>query len=165
MEEWRIFGERSTLAKINIIAKEYGLEDMLMSKPDKIQIKTLVRRRNEMEIFRDCFASTIVMHRNYLRVIDKSPRGWPKIKSQALLAWRTGSLKFRHIWRVYNTKKGLRSDCVMPLCDGPDNWEHLKVCKWYKTRWKDSYTEESEIADYLVAVNKERFDKVKLPLL
>ena len=118
-----------------------------------------------MEIFRDCFASTIVMHRNYLRVIDKSPRGWPKIKSQALLAWRTGSLKFRHIWRVYNTKKGLRSDCVMPLCDGPDNWEHLKVCKWYKTRWKDSYTEESEIADYLVAVNKERFDRVKLPLL
>ena len=165
MEEWRVFGERSTLAKINNIAKEYGLEDMLMSKPDKIQIKTLVRRRNEMEIFRDCFASTIVMHRNYLRVIDKSPRGWPKIKSQALLAWRTGSLKFRHIWRVYNTKKGLRSDCVMPLCDGPDNWEHLKVCKWYKTRWKDSYTEESEIADYLVAVNKERFDKVKLPLL
>ena len=81
------------------------------------------------------------------------------------VAWRTGSLKFRHIWRVYNTKKGLRSDCVMPLCDGPDNWEHLKVCKWYRTKWKDSYTEESEIADYLVAVNKERFDRVKLPLL
>ena len=165
MEEWRVWGEESTLGLVRSLAMQYGLGDILTNQPDKIQIKKVIRMAHDMEVFRDCFASPIVMHREYLRVIDKTPRSWSKMKAQALLAWRTGSLKFRHIWRVYNTKKGLSSDCVMPLCDGPDNWEHLKVCPWYKTRWSDRFTEESEIADYIVAVSKERFDKVKLPLL
>ena len=53
----------------------------------------------------------------------------------------------------------------MPLCDGDDSLEHVKMCRWYDTKWSDDYTTEDEIADYLIRISRERLVKLRMPLI
>ena len=90
--------------------------------------------------------------------------GWNKIKVRALIAWRTGALKFKKAWRMYNNKRGIGVACVM-CNEGDDEWQHMIVCQHYNTKFADWMTTESQIADYVVAVNRERFVRRKMPLI
>ena len=90
---------------------------------------------------------------------------WTKNKARALLLWRTGALKFKNMWRIYNVKRGLGTNCVMEMCEGEDNFDHVKVCSFYDTKWSNKWCRESEIAQYLVKINRERIVKVKMPIL
>ena len=89
---------------------------------------------------------------------------WDKNSARAILFWRTGALKFRTTWRIYNQKKGIGIGCVMPMCPGTDDLNHVKVCKFYDTKWDDKFQLEKDLASYLVKISRERFIKVKLPL-
>ena len=74
-------------------------------------------------------------------------------------------MKFRSTWKVYNTKHGLSSACVFPLCDGIDFWSHMIQCLWYTVNWNPKFTEEEEIAGYILKVSMERLKRLRLPLL
>ena len=110
-------------------------------------------------------SSSAAVSRPYIKVKDKAFFSWPKIKAQAILAWRTGSLRLKTQWKLYNVKRGVGVDCVMPLCDGPDTLDHIKSCMWYETKWSDKWSTESDIANFLVKINRERLKKVKMPIL
>ena len=106
LEEFYINGENSLLGVVYKIAQTYD-------------------RKNDTEVWRDTFASPIAIKRAHLRVRDKSHISWDKNMAQVLLAWRTGSLRFKSAWKIYNVKRGLGVNCVMPMCDAPiDNWSH-----------------------------------------
>ena len=165
MEEWKLNGERSTLGLVLKLASEYGFEDMTMTQLNKVQRKQVIRMKHDMEVWRDSLASSITMTRPYLRLRDKRHFKWSKLQSQALLGWRTGSLKFRSTWKVYNTKHGLSSSCVFPLCSGIDSWSHMIQCPWYTVKWNPKFTEEEEIATYILKVSMERLKRLRMPLL
>ena len=59
---------------------------------------SLVKRINAMEIWQECFGSSIIPSRPYLRVINKGHMRWEKNMAKAILFYRTGSLKFRTSW-------------------------------------------------------------------
>ena len=108
--------------------------------------------------------------RQYLRVKDKRHFGWSRQKSRALLLWRLGSLRFRGVWKVYNRKHGLASKCVMPQCGyEEDCWSHMIECPFYDTKWDPKWLSgpsfESDLADFIVKISRERFIKVKHPLI
>ena len=88
------------------------------------------------------------------------------MKAKAFLALRTGSLKFKTRWRIYNCKRGIGTDCVHPLCDNEDSLEHMKVCPFYFTKWKDEFdmTEEA-MAEYILKINRERLHRYRMPIL
>ena len=109
MEEWRQLGEKSTLRIVLKLADEYGFENMTETQLDKLQIKQVIRLKHDMEVWRDSLASLLAVTRPYLWLPDKRHYRWSKLMSQALLGWRTGSLKFKSTWKVYNTKHGLSS--------------------------------------------------------
>ena len=65
---------------------------------------------------------------------------------------------------MYNTKRGMGIGCVM-CNEGDDEWQHMIVCKHYHTKFASWMISESQIADYVVEVNRERFVRMKMPLI
>jgi len=165
LEEFYCNGDNSLLGVVDRIATSYGLPRVSSTKIDHKLLKRVVKRQNDIEVWRDTFASPIAIERTHLRVRDKSHMSWDKNMAQALIAWRTGSLRFKSAWKIYNVKRGLGVHCVMPMCDAPvDNWSHMIRCKFYDTGWNEKWTSEKEIATYIVKASRERFVKVKMPL-
>ena len=82
--------------------------------------------------------------------------GWNKIKVKALISWCTGALKFKKSWKIYNTKRGMGIACVM-CNEGDDEWQCMIDNDWMVS--------ESQVADYVVAENRERFVRRKMPLI
>ena len=74
-------------------------------------------------------------------------------------------MKLKTQWKIYNVKRGVGTDCVMPLCGEDDTLDHIKECKWYETKWDEKCSTEGELANYLVKINRERLKKVKMPIL
>ena len=92
-----------------------------------------------MELWWDSFYSPVVVERAILRVEDKSYRKWDKLESQAILAWHTGSLKFKTSWKLYNVKRRIGTSCVMPVCGEEDTLAHTKICPFYDTKWSSKW--------------------------
>ena len=145
-----------------LIASTFGLPLVYKYMLDPIKIKQVVRNFHDREVWRDCFHSPLCHVRETLKVRDKRYKSWDKSTSKALLFWRTGTLKH---WKIYNLKNSVGINCPMPMCPGPfDDWNHLRDCQFYDTKWDNSWKLESEIAAYLVKVSRERYIKVKRPL-
>ena len=62
-------------------------------------------------------------------------------------------------------QRGIGTKCVMPMCGHEDTLEHMKMCKFYETKWDDIWVEDEEVANYLEKANRERFIKTKMPLM
>ena len=165
VEEWRINGENSIVAKADKIALEYGMHKISEMPVDKKNVKRIVRQANDAELWEECFMSPVVVSRPYIKVKDKSFYGWPKSRSQALLLWRVGALKTKTAWRLYNVARGVGVSCVWPMCEGEDDFEHIKVCKFYQNRWNSKCCTEEELAKFIVNINRERVTKFKMPIL
>ena len=150
MAEWRLRGADSTLGQVDLLAEGYGLLRISAARCDRVQLKQEIKRFNQMELWWDCFYSPVVVERAMLRVEDQSYHKWDKLESQAILAWRTGSIKFKMSWRLYNVKRGMGTSCVMPVCGGEDTLAHMKVCPFYDTKWSSKWESEKEIAKYLI---------------
>ena len=121
---------------------------------------------NNLEIWNDCFFSPIISMRPYLGLRSRCQLGWEKMKTKAMLALRTRSVKFKMSWRLYNCKRGIGVDCVVPMCGGPDTLSHVQVCPFYSTKWKKEYADTDEqMAEYLLQINRDRLRKYMLPIL
>ena len=165
LEEWRINGDRSIVAHADRIANEYGLEKVSVSQLDKKVVKKVIRKTNDLELWTDCFSSRVTVSRPYIKIQDRQFFNWPRNKARALFLWRVGALKLKTQWKIYNVKRGVGTDCVMPLCGEDDTLDHIKECKWYETKWDEKCSTERELANYLVKINRERLKKVKMPIL
>ena len=168
--EWQEMGDRSMIGRIDAIAMTYGLPPLSEQYLDPTFIRRAVKTRNDVECWSDVYASSMAKERQYLRVKDKRHFGWSRQKSRALLLWRLGSLRFRGVWKVYNRKHGLASKCVMPQCGyEEDCWSHMIECPFYDTKWDPKWLSgpsfESDLADFIVKISRERFIKVKHPLI
>ena len=94
-EEWRICGMKSTLGQADIIANSYGMPIISDVHLDlQTYIKQMVKRKNKMELWKDCYSSSIVKERLTLNVEDNHS--------------------------IYRTKKG-PSNCVNRLCHAQGN--------------------------------------------
>ena len=93
---------------------------------------------------------------SWLRVTDRAYHSWPKSKTKVVLFYKTGSLRFRSVWRANNTKNGTGTSCAAPMYPEEDNMEHMKVCPFYFTKWNDKRCMDSELGDFLVNINRER---------
>ena len=165
MEEFRS-KTNSSLAAADTLALSYGLKKVSEAAIDKVILKKVVREKHDMEVWWDCFSSPIISVRPYLGLITKGHFGWDKMKAKAMLAVRTGSLKFKNAWRMYNNKRGLGVRCINRLCDGIDEMKHAQVCKFYYTKWSDKFLEsEDQMAEYVLKLNRERLQRFRMPIL
>ncbi len=76
-----------------------------------------------------------------------------KRETQALLAFNAGAFKLKTAWGGYHDIQ----TCLAPMCDQPDEIEHIKRCPHYESRWKDSFKDDClTLAKYFVALDRER---------
>ena len=67
-----------------------------------------------------------------------------------------GSLQFKTAWKLYSVKRGLGIECVMPQCFGEqDDWDHVRKCVYYDTKWNPKWCTEEEISKYIVKLSRE----------
>ena len=160
-------GKSSTLSLVDDLAVSYGISKITEEFTDKKTIKEVIKSASDKELWLDCFSSPIVVSRPYFGVRDKSHYKWTKIMAKALISWRSGSLKFKSVWRLYNVKRGVGTKCVMEVngCNQEDTWNHMVTCDFYETKWDPRWWQEKDIACYIIKVNRERLRRAKMPLL
>jgi len=79
-----------------------------------------------------------------------------KRESQSLLAYHAGAFMLKTAWGDFHKNQA----CLAPMCGGQDQLEHIKRCKFYRTKWKDAYEKDiKSLAKYFVAVDSERRSK------
>ena len=165
MEEHRVNGDRSMLANVDRLCDMYSIPRVSEFPVDKSQVKSTIKMAAMTELWRECFESSIIPSRPYIRITNFSHFSWPRSKSRAILLWRTGGLKFKTQWKLYNVKRGIGIGCLMPVCPGLDNLDHVKNCPFYETKWDNRWKDDEELAIYLVKINRERTRRFKMPIL
>ena len=83
---------------------------------------------------------------------------------KALLFYRVGSLRCKSYWKAYYDKHGISTRCLVVICDQEDTLDHAKFCKYINTKWSSDFYLDSDIADYLVKLNRGRFARFKMPI-
>ena len=157
---------KSSLLAADRLAESYGLRKVSEMAIDKRVLKRVVRDHHDAEVWTDCFMSPIISVRPYFGLITKVHMKWDKMKSKAMIAVRTGSLKFSNSWKIYNCKHGLRVRCINRMCNGIDELSHAKVCKFYFTKWEEKFADsDDEMANYIIALNRERLRRFRMPIL
>ena len=159
----RITGNSSVMSWVDKLCWKYGLGPVSTVYTGKEAVKEIIRGVHDKEVMKECLLSRIIPDRLVIRLRDKSYHSWEKQKSKAILAWRTGAIKLKDHWRVYNSKREGGVLCVSGLCDARDSWQHLLQCPFYNTKLKSDHTED-ELAEFLVTINRERFVRFKSAL-
>ena len=131
MEEWKLKGDNSIIANVNKLAEMYELPAVSDQKLDKRHVKLTIKTFSDRELWTECFASKIIRTRPFLRIGGASHFGWLRNKARALFMWNVGALKFKCLWKLYNVKRGIGVGCLMPICSGNDNLEHVQQCPFY----------------------------------
>ena len=81
-------------------------------------------------------------------------------------SYKTGSLKFKTSWWIYNTKRGIGVHCLLNLCPYLDNILHVQQCLFFDVKWKQEYLDsEEQLAEYLLQLNRERIRKFRMPII
>ena len=101
-----------------------------------------------MELLGNCFVNSIIPSRLYMGY--KRHMGWVKIQTKAFRAHKTGTIKFRTVWMVWNVNNGTGVKCMHLMCPMEDNLAHAKHCQFMYTKWDEDNFETDDVANYLV---------------
>ena len=158
-------GDKSVVKWGDKLCKEYTIGPVSSVQTDKTTIKALIRHHHNMQVLTDCILSTAVRCSLSFKLIDKSFYTFEKLEAKAIMFFKTGALRFKSSWRVYNSKREGGVACVTRLCSGEDSWDHMTLhCKFYHTKFNKDWKTLKELAMYLVTINRERFNRFKAAL-
>ena len=163
LEDHRINGDKSVITWGDKLCGEYLIGPLSKVYTNKTTVKALIKHKHNMEVLTDCVLSSAVRHRLSWVIKDKSYQRLEKMEAKAIIFYRTGALRFKSAWKIYNSKREGGIWCVSRLCVEPDSWEHMIKCPFYNTKYSEHKTDK-ELANYLVTVNRERFTRFKSAL-
>ena len=153
-EEERNLGENSTLAMVDKTCLKYGIPKVSTMRLDPKLVKRTIKVWDETEIWVKNLLSPITnnVSMERLRIALK----WQKLykrEAQAIIAYNAGALRTKMAWKDYYKEK----KCLAPLCGDVDSLSHIKTCRFYRSRWKDSMLDDvKELAAWLVKIDEER---------
>ena len=128
--------------------------------------KTLVKKAVKRVNRKECWLSNQISRiTQYKSDFENCHDYWdmPKFEAKALLCWKVGCLKFKDHWRLYNSTKYGNTNWLFKECKGKDDYNHVKNCKFYDTRFTED--DDERFAKFLVSIHHERIIKFKMPLI
>ena len=98
--------------------------------------------------------------------IDYNHYTFGVMEARAITVMRTGNLIFKNTapWKLHKKHMG-NKQCLVPACGEKDSLEHVLKCEYYDTRFINTQGGVRDWATYLVALNAERINKFKQPLI
>ena len=148
-----------------IMMEDFRMKGNNSMQMDKKSIKFEIRRTSDMELWGECFVSSITPSRPYITVHKKVHVKWTKNLTKAILYMRTGALQFKTTWKVWNIKNGKGVKRPFTICAEEDTLDHAKECSFMYTKWNVNWEGDEEVAGYLVKLNRERMTRFKQPIL
>ena len=113
-----------------IMMEDFRMKGNNSMQMDKKSIKFEIRRTSDMELWGECFVSSITPSRPYIPVHKKAHVKWTKNLTKAILYIRTGALQFKTTWKVWNIKNGKGVKCPFTICAEEDTLDHAKECSF-----------------------------------
>ena len=148
------------------MCSKYQIPSIFEFDVDNETIKFKVKRFAEVESWKSCLSSRLVVSRPFIRLRIRPYYRFNKAEGRAILLWRCGYLKFRDSWRDYHSKRdGLK--CPNSVCPETDNLDHAFKCKFSVIKMQSADTGipfEKRMARFLLDLNADRL-KIKLPIL
>ena len=156
---------KGLLAEVRDYSSEWNLPDITVNQVLKKTLDSQAKQYFTNKIWRSLLSSSKVIMR--WEPEKKSNRGYfmfSKIEAKLMLAFMIGELNFLENRKREYTKKLGSTECLVRVCGGEDNIEHVSQCFGYSARPTGDGSEQSQ-ADYLLALHKERTQKYKFPLI
>ena len=153
-EERRLTPNNNLLEIADRICEKYKIPPVSENQLDRGMVKRRIKLCDEIENWMSNLTSTATQNVSMERVRPSTNfYVLSKRESQSLIAYNAGAFKLKTAWGDYHQDQG----CLAPMCGGPDQLDHIKLCPFYKTKWKEEYNKDSKlIAKYFVALDKER---------
>ena len=139
---------------MDAVCRRYGIPEVSNNELYKPLVKNRIKVVDRMDSWMSNLLSPVTRNvgLNMIRISTNFHR-LSKRESQGIIALNAGSLRLRTAWGNYYEDK----NCLDPFCYGQDTLNHLKVCPFYETKWKDSFYDDVKLmADWLLAVDRER---------
>ena len=155
LEERRLLPKNNLLDYADKICEKYKLPAVSEQQLDKGLVKKQIKMMDEIDNWVSNVTSPATQDTTSFKRLRPSTNFYSltKRESQSLLAFNAGALMLKTAWGDFHERK----NCLAPLCDGQDELEHIKVCHYYKTKWRDDLQIDCKaLAKYLVAVDRER---------
>ena len=154
LEEHKLNPNNSLVSNVDRICAKYGIPNVSMMQLDRFIIKRKIKLGDEIDIWIDNIKSPVTQNVGLERVrLSTNFFRLSKRESQALIAFHAGAFKLKTSWGRYHEVQ----DCLVPLCGGRDELEHIKRCQFYKAKWDDKFEEDClSLSKYLVEVDRER---------
>ena len=154
LEERRLLPNHNLLNYADKICEKYKLPAVSEQQLVKKLVKKKIKMMDEIDNWVSNVTSTATRNVSFERLRPSTNfYSLTKRESQSLLAFNAGALMLKTAWGDFHERK----NCLAPLCDGQDTLEHIKICHYYKTKWRDDLQVDCKaLAKYLVAVDRER---------
>ena len=168
MEEWIARGRESVLGKVSELCNKYDLPDVALQPVDADLVRETIREKCRIDLWADAISSRIVKSSDDIDVITKLFWTMPRSQTRALLFYKTGALKAKETWKVWNSTKYGNILCPVPDCGENDTADHVLLCKGYDANAVGGDVRDAgdmAIADRLVKINNERVTKYRMSLL
>ena len=153
-EEEKLLGDESILGLVDRLCSEYLIPPVSRNNLNKKLVKRWVKEKDETERWISNLMSPVTENVGIERTrISSNFHRLSKRESQAIISFNAGNLRLKSAWKEFKGKDG----CLVPFCDGRDTLDHLKVCRFYDTKWKESYKDDiKEFAKWLTRIDTER---------
>ena len=154
LEERRLLPKNNLILSADNICEKYNLPVVSENHLDKKMVKQKIRIRDEIDIWSSNVMSPATQNVGPERLRPSTNFFvLSKRESQSLLAFNAGAFKLKTSWGDFHQNQ----NCPAPMCGGPDCLEHIKVCPFYRTKWKEDYSKDcKQLAKYFVAIDRER---------
>ena len=163
----KVKNKKSIFDEIQELCRKYGVPDITEKEVDNEEIKMIIKRRADLELWLETLDGKLNVKRDSVKDKYRPYHRYGKTRGRMVLLWRIGALKFRRHWREFYKSKGMSIDCPSNLCGIEDTLQHAAQCLFMgsKLRWNgDMETQDYYMADFLVNLSYERYQRFREPL-
>ena len=167
LREEIIAGDKKGFAEeMDILSRKYGLPNVMLHyvRPEDIseRVKEFSRDRICHEVL---LRKSIPIILNTRKVLHEHQTFTP-MEERAITCFNTGNLVFKDT--CPNKFKGKHEDrwCLVNICEGRDSYHHVRYeCQFYSTKYVNTGNPVRDNSKYLVALDRERQKRWKIPLI
>ena len=158
-------GMEGLLAEVRQYSSEWKVPDLTSIQILKKTLDSTAKRHFMYEMWRSLWSSKKISVR--MAPEKTSSRAYftfSRLESKLMLARNVGELNLLTNRKGEYLKKLGSTECLVRVCGGEDDLNHISECFGYSTKPEGDGGEKSQ-AEYLVRLNKERISKYRFPLI
>ena len=157
---------KGLLDEVREYSKEWQLPDLTVTQVLKRSLDYEAKKTAMNRMWRSLFNSRNIQVRwSPEKTSNRLYFTFSRIESQLVLTLNVGELNLLTYRKNESIKKYGTTGCLIQVCGGEDNLEHVSQCFGYQARPNQWDGSNKSTAEYLLELHKEQIKKFNMPLI